>query len=63
MSLSRMWQNDAPTPTEEKQWKKQVTFDVEEELGDDPTLPPGLTLLRQGAWSIISLFGHDQRVR
>ena len=44
-SWSRAWPVDAPTPTEEKQWrKKQIRFDVDEELGDDPTLPPGLTL-------------------
>ena len=45
-SWSRVWQHDVPTSTEEKQWrKKQVRFDVDEELGDDPTLPLGLTLL------------------
>ena len=34
-----------PHPTEEKQWrKKQVRFDVDEELGSDPMLPPVLTL-------------------
>ena len=34
-----------PTPTEEKmERKKQVRFDVVEELGDDPTSPTGLTL-------------------
>ena len=34
-----------PTPTEEKPWrKKQVRFDVDEELGNDHTLPEGLTL-------------------
>ena len=44
-SQSRVWHDDAPTPTEEKQQrKKQVSFDMDEELGDDPTLPPGLTL-------------------
>ena len=34
-----------PTPTKQKpQRKKWVRFDVDKELGDDPTLPPGLTL-------------------
>ena len=39
---SRAWWSDAPTPTEKP--KKQVRFDVEGELGNDPKLPPGLTL-------------------
>ena len=44
-SQSRVWQDDAPTLTEEKQQrKKQVRFDVDGELDDDPTLPLGLTL-------------------
>ena len=44
-SWSRAWWDDAPTPTEEKpKRKKQVRFDVDEELGNDPTLPWGLTL-------------------
>ena len=42
-SRGRAQQDDAPTPAEEKP-KKQVRFDVEGELGDDPTLPQGLTL-------------------
>ena len=40
---SRAWQ-DTPTPTVEKQRKKQVRLDVDEEMGDDPTLPLDLTL-------------------
>ena len=42
-SRSRAWWNDAPTLAEEK-LKKQVWFDVDEELGNDATLPLGLIL-------------------
>ena len=43
-SQSRVWQDDTPTPTEEIQCtKKQIRFKVEEDLGDNPTLPPDLT--------------------
>ena len=42
-SRSRALWDDAPTLAEEK-LKKQVWFDVEGDLGDDLTLPPGLTL-------------------
>ena len=38
---SRVWQNDAPTLAEEL--KKHVTFYIEGDLGDGPTLSPGLT--------------------
>ena len=39
-----MWQNDGSALAEEK-LQKQVRFKVDEKLGDDPTLAPGLTLL------------------
>ena len=43
-SRSRAWWDDTPTPTEGKPpRKKQVRFDVDEELGDDPTLSLCLT--------------------
>ena len=42
-SRSRAWWDDAPTPAEEK-LRKQVRFDVEGELGNDPMFPQGLTL-------------------
>ena len=38
-----MWQNDASTLVEEK-LRKLVRFEVDEEVGDDPMLPLGLTL-------------------
>ena len=42
-SRSRAWQDDTPTLAEEKP-RKQVQFNVDKELGSDPTLPPSLTL-------------------
>ena len=45
-SRSRAWQHDAPTLVEKL--KKQVRFDVEGDLGDDPTLPQGLTIFLVG---------------
>ena len=33
----------APTPVEEKS-KRQVWFNVDDELGSEPTLPQGMTL-------------------
>ena len=48
-SRSRVWQNDAPTVTEQKkQRKKQVRFHLDEELGDDPTLPDLTLFLAEG---------------
>ena len=41
-SRSRAWQDDAPI--EERPPKEQVRFDINEELGDDPMFPLGLTL-------------------
>ena len=42
-SQSRAWQDDVPTPAEGKP-RKQVMFEVDEDSGDDPTLPPILIL-------------------
>ena len=42
-SRSRVWWDDGPTLAEEKP-KKQAWFNVDEELGNDTTLPLGLTL-------------------
>ena len=45
-SKRRVQWDDTPTPAEEKsQRRKQIRFDVDEDLGNDPTLPMGLTLL------------------
>ena len=41
-SRSRAWLSDAPAPVEKP--KKQVRFDVEGDLGNDPTMALGLTL-------------------
>ena len=41
-SRSRTWWDDTSTPAEKQ--KKQVRFDEEGDLDNDPTLPPGLTL-------------------
>ena len=41
-SRSRAWQDDTLTPAEKL--KIQVRFEVEEDLGNDPMLPQGLTL-------------------
>ena len=44
-SRSRAWQDDSPTPAEEKtKRKKQVRFDTDGELGNEPPLLLGLTL-------------------
>ena len=41
-SRRRAWQNDAPTPAEKP--NKQVGFDVEGDLGDDPMFPLDLNI-------------------
>ena len=40
-SQSRMQQSRPPTPVELKQ--KKVRFNINDELGSEPTLPPGVT--------------------
>ena len=40
--MEQSWQDDTPTLAEKQ--KKQVRFDVEGDLIDDPMLPQGLTL-------------------
>ena len=42
-SRSSVWQNDTSKLDEEKP-KKQVKFNVDEELGNDPMYPLGLNL-------------------
>ena len=42
-SRSRTWQSRAPTLVEERP-KRQVRFNIDDELGSEPTLPPDVTL-------------------
>ena len=42
-SRSKAWQSMAPTPVEEKP-KKHVRFNIDNELGGQPTLPLSMTL-------------------